>query len=92
MNLAGERPTSSISVQDLVQPLLATQSDTEPPITSDDNPHTDDNNHASVDSPVLAPTVLKTPVTRLKKGKGKKGRNSMHQSRFTIVITYSLMR
>jgi hypothetical protein len=69
-------------MHELVQPLLATQSDTEPPITSDDNIHTDDNIRASADSPVLAPSVLKTPVARLKKGKAKKGRNSLVQSRY----------
>src|SRR5271170_2067802 len=72
---AGERPTT-ISVQELAAPLMAIQSDTEPPVTSDDNLRT------PADSPILAPINLRGPLNaRLKKGKGRKGKLSPYQSR-----------
>jgi hypothetical protein len=75
--LTDQAGPSTISVRELGQPLLAIQSDTEPPVTSDDN------TRSPADSPVLAPVTLKTPVNaRLKKGKGKRGKNSPYQSRF----------
>lgn len=63
-------------MHELAAPLLAIQSDGEVGVTSEDNLRT------PVDSPILPPVALKSPINvRLKKGKGKKDRNSPHQSR-----------
>lgn len=67
----------TISVQELHQPLLTIQSETEPGVT------TDDGVKSPTDSPDIPPMQLKTPVNiRLKKGaKSRRGKQSPHQSR-----------
>ena len=72
---AGER---TISVKELAAPLLAVQSDTDHPVTSDDNIA-----RTPGDSPVPIPaSIVKSSVPpRLKKTKGKKGKHPSYQSR-----------
>ena len=71
----------------MAAPLLAIQSDPEPPVTSDDNLRT------PADSPTLAPITLRSPVNvRLKKGKGKKAKSSPYQSRFGLISLFELTR
>jgi len=66
-------------VKALAAPLLAVQSDTDHPVTSDDNTA-----RTPGDSPVPIPAnIVKSPVpARLKKTKGKKGKHSSYQSRY----------
>ena len=84
---AGNTPISwSVVQQELSPPVLATQSDTEPAVTSDDNARVEENVvHTATDSPAIAPAALKAPVlTRLKKGRGRKTKNGSYQSRYWI--------
>ena len=83
---SGERNANAISVQELAAPLAAIQSETDPGITSDENLTV---HSTSVTSPSIH---LTTPAkSRLKKGKGKKGKNSPYQSRLPPSERY-LMR
>jgi signal recognition particle receptor subunit alpha len=82
INVQGSERTATFA-QELSVPLLPIHSDTEPPVTSDDNLRTPGY------SPVPEPVVLKIPVNaRLKKGKGKKGKQSPYQSRYSFHQRY----
>src|SRR5215471_4579940 len=68
----------------MAAPLLAIQSDPEPPVTSDDNPRTPG------DSPILLPLPLRTPVkVRAKKGRGKGAKSTPYQSRFGLLLIFA---
>ena len=68
----------------MVAPLLAIQSDPEPPVTSDDNLRTPG------DSPTLAPIPLRSPGdVRVKKRKGKKAKSPSYQSRFGLFVFFA---
>lgn len=67
---------------------MAIQSDTEPPVTSDDN------TAPYVSSPIIPPAILKPVNARLKRGKGKKGKSpfaSPQQSRFVFIYLIDIV-
>jgi hypothetical protein len=66
---------------------MAIQSDTEPPVTSDDNAA------HYINSPIILPATLKPVNARLRKGKGKKGKSpfaSPQHSRFVLIYLVDL--